>query len=91
MRTEALLYLTREMQVDPLAQIQELGDFEDFSIRAGMAAFLASPGPAQNLDAARALLEAMAGWRARRRPRAGRGRAADCARPGRVPRSARTG
>jgi len=58
-RTEALLYLTREMRVDPLAQIQQLGDFEDFSIRAGMAAFLASPGPAQNLDAARALLETM--------------------------------
>jgi AAA family ATP:ADP antiporter len=60
-RTEALLYLTREMRVDPLTQIQQLGDFEDFSIRAGMAAFLASPGPAQNLDAARALLETMIG------------------------------
>jgi AAA family ATP:ADP antiporter len=58
-RTEALLYLTREMHVDPLAQIQQLGDFEDFSIRAGMAAFLASPGPTQNVDAARAILEAM--------------------------------
>jgi len=59
-RTEALLYLTREMHIDPLSQIQKLGDFEDFSIRAGMTAFLASPGPAQNLEAARALLEAMA-------------------------------
>ena len=58
-RTESLLYLTREMRVDPLSQIQKLGDFEDFSIRAGMAAFLASPGLSQNLDAARALLEAM--------------------------------
>jgi len=58
-RTESLLYLTREMHVDPLSQIQKLGDFEDFSIRAGMAAFLASPGPTQNLEAARALLEAM--------------------------------
>jgi AAA family ATP:ADP antiporter len=58
-RTEALLYLTREMHVDPLAQIQQLGDFEDFSIRAGMAAFLASPGPTQNLEAARALVGAM--------------------------------
>ena len=58
-RTEALLYLTRELHVDPLVQIQKLGDFEDFSIRAGMAAFLASPGPAQNLIAARALTEAM--------------------------------
>ncbi len=59
-RTEALLYLTREMHIDPLSQIQELGDFEDFSIRAGMAAFLASPGPTQNLDAARAIVQAMA-------------------------------
>ena len=75
MRTEALLYVTREMGVDPLAQIEELGDFEDFSIRAGMAAFLASPGPSQNLEAARVMLEAMA--RVRRRggragPRRGR-------------------
>jgi len=58
-RTEALLYLSREMHVDPLAQIQKLGDFEDYSIRASMAAFLASPGPTQNLVAARALIEAM--------------------------------
>ncbi len=59
-RTEALLYLSREMGIDPLTRIQELGDFDDFSIRAGMAAFLASPGPSQNLVAARALFEAMA-------------------------------
>jgi AAA family ATP:ADP antiporter len=58
-RTEALLYLTREMRVDPLSQIQQLGDFEDFSIRAGMTAFLASPGPSQNLEAARAIIEGM--------------------------------
>src|SRR5262249_40456680 len=58
-RTEALLYLTRELGVDPLSQLQELGDFEGFSIRAGMAAFLASPGRTQNLDAARAILEGM--------------------------------
>jgi AAA family ATP:ADP antiporter len=59
-RTEALLYVTREMRVDPVRQLEELGEVEDFSIRAGMAAFLASPGPSQNLDAARLLLEAMA-------------------------------
>ncbi|HXW05755.1 MAG TPA: Npt1/Npt2 family nucleotide transporter [Vicinamibacterales bacterium] len=58
-RTEALLYLSREMGIDPLTRIQELGDFEDVSIRAGMAAFLASPGPSQNLEAAHALIEAM--------------------------------
>ena len=59
-RTEALLYLSRESGVDPLRQIEELGDFEDFSIRAGAAAFLAAPGPAQNLDAARLMVDAMA-------------------------------
>ena len=58
-RTEALLYLSRERGLDPLAQIEKLGDFADFSIRAGMAAFLASPGPGQNLDAAQRILEAM--------------------------------
>ena len=58
-RTEALLYLSRERGIDPLAQIQTLGDFADFSIRAGMAAFLASPGPGQNLDAAQRILDAM--------------------------------
>jgi AAA family ATP:ADP antiporter len=59
-RTEALLYVTREMRVDPLRQLEELGEFEEFSIRAGMAAFLASPGPSQNLDAARVMLNTMA-------------------------------
>ena len=59
-RTEALLYLSRESGVDPLRQIEELGDFEDFSIRAGTAAFLAAPGPSQNMDAARMLIETMA-------------------------------
>jgi AAA family ATP:ADP antiporter len=58
-RTEALLYLTRELGIDPLRQLEQLGDFEDFSIRAGMAAFLASPGRTQNLDAARLILQAM--------------------------------
>ncbi len=59
-RTEALLYVTRHLGVDPLRQLEELGDVEVFSIRVGMAAFLASPGPSQNLDAARVLLQAMA-------------------------------
>ncbi|HEX5474051.1 MAG TPA: Npt1/Npt2 family nucleotide transporter [Vicinamibacterales bacterium] len=59
-RTEALLFLAREMGIDPVARIQELGDFEDFSIRAGMAAFLASAGPSRNLEASRAILEQMA-------------------------------
>ena len=59
-RTEALLYLSREVGLDPLRQIEELGDVHGFSIRAGTAAFLASPGRAQSLEAARVILEAMA-------------------------------
>jgi AAA family ATP:ADP antiporter len=59
-RTEALLYLSRQRGVDPLRLLEELGDVEDFSIRAGTAAFLAAPGPSQNLDAARLIIEAMA-------------------------------
>ena len=59
-RTEALLYLTRGVRIDPLDQIQELGQVEEFSIRSAMAAFLAGPGASQNLDAARAVLEGMA-------------------------------
>jgi len=58
-RTEALLYLSRESGVDPLRQIQDLGEFEDFSIRAGAVAFLAAHGSARNLEAARVMLEAM--------------------------------
>ena len=59
-RTEALLYLSIESGVDPLRQIQELGDFQDYSIRAGAAAFLAAPGRSRNIEAARVILQAMA-------------------------------
>ncbi|HVH55775.1 MAG TPA: Npt1/Npt2 family nucleotide transporter [Vicinamibacterales bacterium] len=59
-RTQALLYLSRAGGFDPLERIAELGDFADFSIRAAMVAFLASPGPARNEEAARILLEQMA-------------------------------
>ncbi|MBI1750407.1 MAG: hypothetical protein HY234_16010 [Acidobacteria bacterium] len=58
-RTEALLYLCHHSHVDPLAYIQQLGEFADFSIRSAMVAFLARPGATQNLDAARVLLDAM--------------------------------
>ena len=59
-RTEALLYLTAFDQSDPLAQIEQLGEFEDFSIRAAVVAFLARPGTSQNVEAARLLLQKMA-------------------------------
>ena len=58
-RTEALLYLTAFDRSDPLQRIEELGDFEDFSIRAALVAFLARPGVTQNADAARLLLAKM--------------------------------
>jgi AAA family ATP:ADP antiporter len=58
-RTEALAYLTHHAGLDPLSAIRELGDFTDGSVRAGMVSFLARPGPTQNIDAARALLDAM--------------------------------
>lgn len=59
-RTEALLFLSRGGDIDPLKTIEELGQFEGYSIRAAMAAFLASPGPARNLEAAGVLLRKMA-------------------------------
>lgn len=58
-RTEALLYLAHHARIDPVARIQELGGFADFSIRAGMVAFLSRPGAMQNLDAARVILGTM--------------------------------
>jgi AAA family ATP:ADP antiporter len=58
-RTEALLYLTQHAHLDPLERIEQLGEFPDFSLRAAMAAFLARPGRAQNIDAARAIVSAM--------------------------------
>ncbi len=58
-RTEALLYLTHHAHVDPLARMQALGDFADFSVRSAMVAFLARPGETQNLEAAHRILEPM--------------------------------
>ena len=60
-RTEALLYLTQHSEMDPLERIEQLGAFADYSIRASMVAFLARPGRAQNLDAARLILDGMVG------------------------------
>jgi AAA family ATP:ADP antiporter len=59
-RTQALLYLARDGGFDPLQRIQELGAFDDFSIRAGLVAFLAAKGPARNEEAARVILDQMA-------------------------------
>ncbi len=56
-RTEALLYLARTTSVDPLTLIEEVGDFEGFSVQAAMVAFLARPGRAQNVEAAQLILQ----------------------------------
>ena len=58
-RTQALLYVAHHTQLDPLDRIEQLGEFEDFSIRAAMVTFLAQPGAHENLEAARLLLERM--------------------------------
>lgn len=58
-RTEALSYISRHDHVDPLAAIDELGKFSDFSICSAAIAFLARPGETQNLDAARLMLEGL--------------------------------
>ncbi len=62
-RTEALLFLSRHSHIDPLARLEQLGDFADFSIQAAVVAYLAHPGPAQNVTAAGSLLERMANER----------------------------
>jgi ATP:ADP antiporter, AAA family len=58
-RTEALSYLSMHDHLDPIASIAELGRFEDFSICSATIAFLARPGEAQNIDAARVMLGVM--------------------------------
>ena len=60
-RTEAMLYLVYHKHVDPLLLLLELGEFEDFSVRSAVAAYLARPGEAQNLETAKTILEAMVG------------------------------
>jgi AAA family ATP:ADP antiporter len=58
-RTEAMLYLVYHAHVDPLTLLSEVGDYADFSVRSAVAAFLARPGEAQNIEAARQILIGM--------------------------------
>ena len=58
-RTEALRYLSRHDEMDPLAYIDQLGDFADFSVRSAMISFLMKPGQAHNPEAARMILDGM--------------------------------
>lgn len=58
-REEAVRYLCRHSHIDPLT-MEDWDGFTDSSLRSGIVVFLAHPGPAQNLDAARHILTAMA-------------------------------
>jgi AAA family ATP:ADP antiporter len=59
-RTEAMLYLVYHAHIDPLPLLGEVGSFADYSVRSAVAAFLARPGAAQNIEAAGQILNAMA-------------------------------
>jgi hypothetical protein len=60
-RTEALRYLTRHDHADPLAEIEQLGEFPSAAVRSGAVAFLARPGESQNLEVAGMILDGMVG------------------------------
>jgi len=57
-RAEALVYLSRFGTIDPLAYVAVLDEVHGSAIASAIAHFLARPGPAQNIDAVRILLEA---------------------------------
>jgi AAA family ATP:ADP antiporter len=58
-RTEALRYLTRHDRVDPLAHIEQLGEFPSAAVRSAAVAFLGRPGDGQNVEAAGMILDGM--------------------------------
>ena len=58
-RTEALLFLARHSDTDPVARVQDLGDYPDSSVRAALVAVLARLG-GDRLEAARPVFELMA-------------------------------
>ena len=58
-RTEALLYLTEHSNVDPAGAHRVARRLRGLLDSAAMVAFLARPGRAQNVDAARLMLSKM--------------------------------
>ena len=60
-RTEAMLYLVHHAHVDPIVLLSEIGDCADYSVRSAIAAYLARPGEAQNIETARQILLGMCG------------------------------
>jgi hypothetical protein len=72
-RTEALLYLARHADVDPVSRLADLGDYPGFSVRAAVVSVLARLG-GDRLEAAEPLFESMVsegGKAGRRTPRGG--------------------
>ena len=60
-RTEAMLYLAYHAHVDPVTLVAEIGDCADYAVRSAVAAYLARPGEAQNIETARQILMGMSG------------------------------
>jgi len=58
-RTEALLYMSRHDHIDPLEQIEEIGDFADYSVRSGIVAYLSRLGEPENIEGAWMVLDRM--------------------------------
>ncbi len=56
-RTEALGYVIRFGHRDPLALMKELDEFPESTVRTGVVAFLAKPGPRQDLETAQLVLD----------------------------------
>ncbi len=56
-RAEALVYLAQCGHLDPLAHLTDLDDVHGSAVASAVAHFLARPGPAQNMDAVRVLLD----------------------------------
>lgn len=60
-RAEAMRYLARHANLDPLTRVEELGGFADYAIRSAVVACLVRPGRAQNLEVAHLMLLALGG------------------------------
>jgi ATP/ADP translocase len=60
-RAEALVYLSKCGSADPLTYLTELDEVHGSAVASAIAHFLSRPGPAQNVDAVRVLLQATSG------------------------------
>jgi hypothetical protein len=60
-RAEALVYLSKYGSADPLTYLTELDEVHGSALASAITHFLSRPGPAQNVDAVRVLLQAATG------------------------------